>query len=133
MNKKHFLRGLALTLFALVSPTLWAYDFEVDGIYYETIERGGAVGDVKVVKNPNSNYEGDITIPNYVHNPNNWDEDYFVIRIDDHAFEGCSYLNSITISSYIRINSKCQRMRGAKCWCHTVAFFENVKIRTFQL
>ncbi len=80
---------LSLLLLAILLPaTVAAYDFEVDGIYYNI--NGSNV----TVTSGDNQYTGDITIPETVtYNGTT----YSVTSIGDYAFHGCSSLTSIEI------------------------------------
>ncbi len=95
MKQKLFLLCFAL----LCSANLFAYDFEVDGIYYNRL--GGDSVEVTYGSyssgrsyNYNGEYEGTFAIPEIViHNNIN----YKITTIGRCAFYGCRKLNSITI------------------------------------
>lgn len=82
----------------LFMVTLWgifpasAYDFQVDGIYYELNGEGATVvsGD--------DNYSGNVVIPSTV---NYLEIDYPVTAIGIRAFENCMNLTSITIPNSV--------------------------------
>ena len=88
-------------LFALLATTtLWAHDFEVNGIYYnyryssqvEVTHRGSLVDSYF------NEYNGEVTIPETVtYNGTT----YSVTRIGDHAFYQCPGLTSITIPNNV--------------------------------
>ena len=86
-SKFAFLTGLLL----FFSITASAYNFELDGIFYN-IEQG--VKNQVSVTSGNYRYEGDIVIPSSV-NYNN--TDYSVTSIGDYAFYECSSLVSIDL------------------------------------
>lgn len=73
--------------------TGYAYDFEVDGIYYNLDSNGDAVvtyGDVK--------YSGDVSIPFKVH----WKgKDRKVVGIGDNAFQNCEDLTAVDGGYYV--------------------------------
>ena len=74
-----------------------AYDFKVDGIYYNKLTDSTVAVTYKVTpywKGYTAPYSGDITIPSAV-NYNN--KNYAVTSIGDQAFQYCSGLTSITI------------------------------------
>ncbi len=85
------MKKLFLTLFALVMATasLWAYDFEADGIYYNVTDETN-----KTVEVTSGSYSGKITIPSSV-------AAYSVTSIGYAAFYYCSGLTEITIPSSI--------------------------------
>ena len=88
--KKHLL-VLALMLLPLYAL---ADAVEIDGIYYNLIEKGKVA---EVTSNPNK-YTGDIVIPEKVtYN----DVEYSVGAIGNSAFIGCSGLTSITIPNSV--------------------------------
>ena len=82
--------------FALVATTaLWAYDFEVDGIYYNVLV--DKTNEVEVTSG-SSNYSGFVTIPETVtYNGIT----YSVTRIGVGAFSDCSGLTEITIPNSV--------------------------------
>lgn len=91
--KKFF--TLFLTLF--VASSVWAYDFEVDGIYYDIVDNGVMVTYDEFYV-PTYSYSGDVTIPSSVtYNGNS----YSVTSIRDYAFSFCSSLTSITIPNSV--------------------------------
>ena len=80
-----------LVAFMLSFLSASAYDFEVDGIYYEVtdlpnLECQVTYGDVE--------YEGDVVIPSTVTFNG---KTLTVVSIGNFAFEGCSSLTSVTI------------------------------------
>ena len=89
-------------LFAIVATsTLWAHDFEVDGIYYNilsdtTVEvtYRGSQYDLY------DEYSGAVTIPNTVTNSG---KDYCVTKIGANAFKQCSTLTIVTIGNNVEI------------------------------
>ena len=92
------MKKLVTLLLALVATTaLWAYDFEVDGIYYniltdKTNEVGVTSGDL------HGGYSGSVTIPASVtYNGTT----YSVTSIGEKAFYGCTGLTSITIPNSV--------------------------------
>ena len=83
------------TLFCCATAS--AYDFKVDGICYDKI--GVAKDQVEVAPNPDSpGYFGNIVIPSSVTYEG---KSYPVTGIGEYAFEGCSFLKSITIPNSV--------------------------------
>lgn len=98
------LRTILLTL-AIVSTTntSFAYDFMVDGIYYNKNGNEATVTYINMyysgsVAHYVSNYSGDVVIPETVtYNGYN----YTVTGIGDRAFIGCTELTSVTIPNTV--------------------------------
>lgn len=87
----HFLTALLL----LASPSLaHAYDFEVDGIYYDIVSTTDFTVEVTYASTSYNSYSGDVAIPDSVSYFGSY---YSVTRIGDHAFYMCEDLTSITI------------------------------------
>lgn len=97
MKQLHFQRVLASLLLFAVSTSSWAYDFEVDGIYYDINSDGTSIS---VAQKPNSlgRYSGVIEIPSFVAYEDNM---YDVTNIGNNAFNGCSDLTSVTIPNSV--------------------------------
>ena len=73
-----------------------AYDFEVDGIYYDIVSLTDFT--CGVTKQETGYYTGDITIPSTVKYNN---REVSVISIEDDAFRKCSSLTSIKIPNSV--------------------------------
>lgn len=85
---------LALTLCVFSSLAAAAYDFHLNGIYYNIT----GTNTVEVTYSGYANYVGDVTIPASV----NWNsKTYFVKSIGDLAFTSCFNVTSVTISDGI--------------------------------
>ena len=87
------------TLFALMLVCIGqasAYDFEVDGIYYNFDNWGDK--EVSVTYNDYGFYSGSIAIPNSVTYSG---KTYSVTSIGEYAFYDCSGLNSVTIPNSV--------------------------------
>ena len=114
MSKRSLILVLSISLMHSIS---YAYNFEVDGIYYNFIdgENGEAVSvtynGTKSEYNT-SRYSDDVIIPEHVtYN----DKTYTVTTIGTRAFEFCEYLQSVSLpQSITRIESRafncCKRM-----------------------
>lgn len=89
---KLFLTTIAVLLCSVMAN---AYDFEVDGIYYNILSSTDLTA--KVTHGDNK-YTGDVIIPSTV---NYKSRDLAVIAIGDSAFSGCTELNSITIPNSV--------------------------------
>ena len=96
MNKNSFATLLLTLLLSMMSTNTFAYDFEVDGIYYNLIK--GKAAEVTYKDDNYKSYSGDVIIPEKV----TYDEvEYPVESIGNSAFLGCSGLTSITISNSV--------------------------------
>lgn len=96
------IKSLILALFALMSVTIvYAYDFEVNGIYYN-IEKDGAWVTNYKFKNYKyiPGYAGAVVIPRSVTNPLDG-KTYNVTGIDVFAFRECTELTSVTLPKSI--------------------------------
>ena len=79
----------------LCSATVSAYDFEVDGIYYNILSISDLT--VEVTKGDNK-YSGEVIIPSTVSYKS---KTLTVTSIGSSAFEGCSGLTSVTIGNSV--------------------------------
>lgn len=86
-----------LFLFIVLTATtyLWAYDFEVGGIYYNILNANGCTTEVTY---GSTNYTGLITIPSTVHYNGTT---YSVTSIGWRAFYGCSGLTAVSIPNSV--------------------------------
>ena len=87
------LRTLAVLIAALCCSVASAYDFEVDGIYYNKLSSTT----VEVADCPDK-ITGDVTIPETVTYEGST---YSVTSIGESAFDGCSSLTSISIPNSV--------------------------------
>ena len=97
--KKRLLMCLLACL--LTSITAWAYDFELNGVYYNITDANAKTVEVTYVENGIGNsdfYYGAITIPKRVSKEN---VTYDVTSIGNSAFVRCSGLTSITIPNSV--------------------------------
>ena len=111
--KKKVLKSLLAIVCLLSGTDVSAYDFEVDGFYYDVISMKD--GTCRVTKG-NSQYTGDIVIPSKF---NHDDKTWTVMEIDDYAFSGCNILTSVEIgNSVITIGrdafSNCSRLTSVE-------------------
>ena len=84
-----------LTTILCASLSASAYDFEVDGIYYEVI----SLTDLTcAVTSGYSNYKGDIIIPSEIIYNN---RKFLVTDIGSKAFEDCSWLKTVNIPNSV--------------------------------
>ena len=91
----------AVLFAALSTVTVFAHDFEVDGIYYKRNAGGTSVtvtyrGDSSDAYS--DEYSGNVVIPSSVTYSGNT---YAVTSIGDYAFYECYYLASITIPNSV--------------------------------
>ena len=91
MKAKHLLMSLLCALMPLAAS---AYDFEVDGLYFNKTNEG----EVEVVKGKN-NYSGDVVVPASITVDG---VEYAVTAIGQQAFKFCGYLTSIVISEGVK-------------------------------
>ena len=97
VDMKQNIRSLFLTmLMSLISSITFAHDLKVGGIYYNIISRTDKTVEVTYDGNYSSKYSGNLTIPNKV---TYGGTSYSVTSIGEYAFERCSGLKSVTISS----------------------------------
>lgn len=80
-----------------LSLPVFAYDFEVDGIYYNIISAMDLT--LEVSNNPDNQYSGDVTLPSNVDFSG---REFNVVAIGEKAFANCDGLNSIKIPSSIK-------------------------------
>ncbi len=99
MKQHDFFKGILLCLCLLTGINTFAYDAQIDGIYYNFS------GDkAEVTSNGSNSYSGSVVIPTSVSFGNN---SYSVTDIGNEAFYDCSGLISITIpNSITRIGNK---------------------------
>ena len=97
--KKRLKFLVAMVFATLLSANVFAYDFVVNGIYYN-INSDGTTVSVTYENTSYNSYSGNVTIPTTVtYNGTT----YSVTTIGESAFEGCTGLTSITIPESIAI------------------------------
>ena len=95
--KKNCYSTLLLTLLlSMISTETFAYDFEVDGIYYNLIK--AKVAEVTYKDDNYNSYSGEVVIPEKVAYEG---VEYPVESIGNHAFQKCSSLTSVTIPNSV--------------------------------
>ena len=94
--RKFYIKQLLVTMVALLcSATASAYDFEVDGIYYNILSMSDLTVEVTYGDNE---YSGEVIIPSTVSYKS---KTLTVTSIRGGAFWGCSALTSITIPNSV--------------------------------
>lgn len=88
--KRDFLRGVMLIAILLVSANVWAYDFEVDGLYYEI----NTDEELTCSVSSNDDYVGELVIPETVENDG---VIYTVTAIQSSAFADDIALTKVNI------------------------------------
>ncbi len=109
---------LAATML-LVTNGVWAYDFQVGGIYYNITSNTAPYTVAVTFRDGNYNsYSGNITIPNnVVYNGRT----YSVTRIGDRAFQDCASLISLTIPNTVTSISRNQAITyGTFAGCYSL-------------
>ena len=96
---KQLIRFSLLLLALLLPTTAYAYDFEVDGIYYNYYYTDAwTATEVYVTSGTNGSYSGSITIPKTVTYNG---KTYSVIAIGNSAFKNRTGLTSINIPNTV--------------------------------
>ena len=99
---KHLFKPLLTALLLLCSAVINAYDFEVDGIYYNILSDEDKTVEVTFRSDAYGGYENEYTnsvvIPQSVAYNG---KSYNVTSIGSSAFESCTGLTSITISNSV--------------------------------
>ena len=89
---------LLTALLLLASPSLaHAYDFKVDGIYYNITSTTDHTVMVTCKNTSYNSYSGDVTIPETV----TYDGTYAITSIGNLAFHSCTGLTSVTIGDAV--------------------------------
>ena len=95
--KNNYLQHILLCFCFIASFNTFAYDAEIDGIYYNFSSYGSTASVTNRDGNYNS-YSGDVVIPASVTYNG---KTYSVTSISSHAFHSCRSLTSITIPSSV--------------------------------
>ena len=93
LKLKSFMLGMML----LVTASASAYDFTVDGKYYNILDLQGSTCEIT---HGDEKYTGDIVIPEYVEYDGNI---LTVVSIGDSAFAGCDSLASVVIPNSVTL------------------------------
>ena len=94
------IKSVLAVLVALCSLNVYAYDVEIDGIYYNL----DAENKTAEVTNGDDRYTGDIVIPESIEDDG---VTYSVTSIGDYAFRYCTSLTSITIPNGVKSIKVC--------------------------
>lgn len=93
LKLKSFMLGMML----LVTASASAYDFTVDGKYYNIVDLQGLTCEITY---GDEKYTDDIVIPEYVEYDGNT---LTVVSVGDSAFAGCDYLASVVIPNSVTV------------------------------
>lgn len=94
------IKPLFIIVCLLSSINVSAYDFEVDGIYYDVVSLSEFT--CRVVREPDGYYSGDVVIPAHV---NYYGKTLTVVEFHPNLFMGCTELTGITIPNTINLIS----------------------------
>ena len=94
MNKRFIVLLTTFVFSVIFSISSFAYDVEVDGIYYNLISKGN----VAEVTNGNKEYSGEITIPSSIKVN---ETEYIVTNIGNESFRFCQKLISVIIPNSV--------------------------------
>ncbi len=83
---------LSLLFMAFIPIVMMAYDVEINGIYYNLVNKNGSYS--AIVTKGDNGYSGNIVIPSTI---NDNGITYSVSAIGEEAFSGCGGLTSIVI------------------------------------
>ncbi len=90
-------RNFFLYLTILLSTSVWAYDFDVDGIYYNILEDGATV-EVTYASTSYGSYSNNVSVPETVTHDN---KEYSVVGVGESAFRKCYSLIDVTLPNSI--------------------------------
>ena len=105
IKAKSFVSFILFILFGMGCMNTYAYDFEVDGIYYNIISQKNKTVSVAYQSyneetwEITSDYEGDVVIPSTV----TYDSETYTVTMIGGAFKGCTNLTSVTIPNSVTV------------------------------
>ncbi|MBQ5369961.1 MAG: leucine-rich repeat protein [Bacteroidaceae bacterium] len=110
--KINCIKMIMAALMLMCSTAVYAYDFEVDGIYYKVTSRKHKT--VEVSHKKGVHYKGNVVIPATTKHE---DQTYQVTGVGRNAFWGCNDMTSITLpDSLEHLGRKslayCNRLKG---------------------
>ncbi len=110
MKDVKIFRSIAVALLLLMTTSLWAYDYEVDGIYYKVYKH-----EASVTYGPSgTRYSGNIEIPQTIVVDS---VEYKVTMIGESAFYSCNELEYVSLpSGLVSIGD------SAFSWCTNLNF-----------
>ncbi len=98
MVKINYIKGILAAVLLLCSATSWAYDFQVDGIYYNILSSEDLTCEVTYRTTSYTSYSGTVVIPETVtYNGTT----YSVTEIGESAFRYCTGLTHVTIGNSV--------------------------------
>ncbi|MBQ2978635.1 MAG: leucine-rich repeat protein [Bacteroidaceae bacterium] len=96
--KKTLQKLLVTVVCLLCSIGVYAYDFEVDGIYYNILNETDKTIEVTYKDTGYNSYSGDIVLQETVSYN---DELYYIVKIGDRAFSKCDALYTVTLPNNV--------------------------------
>ena len=96
--KTKLLKSLLAIACLLCSIGVYAYDFEVDGIYYNILNETDKTIEVTYKDTGYNSYSGDIVLQETISYN---DELYYIVKIGDRAFSKCDALYTVTLPNNV--------------------------------
>ncbi len=123
MVKTNYIKGILATILLLCSATSWAYDFNMNGIFYNILSEEDLTCEVTYGNfkyNDFNTYSGSVVIPETVLPAVGAIRYYTVVGIGDQAFRDCTDLTSVTIGNNVTSIGKRAFYRSSKLTSMTI-------------